>query len=192
MFFLGLCATIWTGNVEPHMQLLALLGGIGLVTPALLTVVFSTITSDFPDLYSATCSVLNISGKIRPGTVMLLTGFLSIVLALVFPMERYQGFLFFIGAMFVPLFGIVLTDYFLIRKRRLDLGALDRVRGPYWYSNGYHRHALLCWAAGFATYQVIQQLEWPAGGSFPAMVVAGGLYFLGRAPWNATPDDAAS
>jgi purine-cytosine permease-like protein len=174
------------------MQLLALLGGIGLVTPALLTVVFSTITSDFPDLYSATCSVLNISGKIRPGTVMLLTGFLSIVLALVFPMERYQGFLFFIGAMFVPLFGIVLTDYFLIRKRRLDLGALDRVSGPYWYSNGYHRHAHLCWAAGFATYHVIQQLEWPAGGSFPAMVVAGGLYFLGRAPRNATLDDAAS
>jgi putative hydroxymethylpyrimidine transporter CytX len=192
MFLLGLCATIWTGNVEPHMQLLALLGVIGLVTPALLTVVFSTITSDFPDLYSATCSVLNISGKIRPGTVMLLTGFLSIVLALVFPMERYQGFLFFIGAMFVPLFGIVLTDYFLIRKRRLDLGALDRVRGPYWYSNGYHRHAILCWAAGFATYQVIQQLEWPAGGSLPAMVVAGGLYFLGRAPRNATLDDAAS
>jgi putative hydroxymethylpyrimidine transporter CytX len=178
MYLLGLFATLGSGNVEPHMQLLALLGGIGLVTPALLTVVFSTITSDFPDLYSATCSVLNISGRIRPGTVMVITGILSIALALVFPMERYQGFLFFIGAMFVPLFGIVLADYFLVRERRLDLEALDRVGGPYWYSNCYHRRALLCWAAGFAAYEAIQFLEWPVGGSIPSMLLAGGLYLI--------------
>jgi purine-cytosine permease-like protein len=176
MYLLGLCATVWTGNAEPHMQLLGLLGGIGLLTPALLTVVFSTITSDFPDLYSATCSVLNISGKIRPGTVMALTGVLSIALALVFPMERYQGFLFFIGAMFVPLFGVVLTDYFFLRKRRLDLDALHRVGGPYWYESGYNRKALLAWAAGFAAYALIQLLEWPIGGSIPSILVAGGLY----------------
>ncbi len=178
MYVLGLCATVWTGNAEPHLQLLGLLGGLGLLTPALLTVLFSTITSDFPDLYSATCSFLNISGRIGPRTVMTMTGILSVALALVFPMERYQGFLLFIGAMFVPLFGVVLTDYFLIRKRWVDSDALDRVGGPYWYSGGYNRLALLSWAAGFVAYESIQLLQWPLGGSVPSMLIAGCLYFL--------------
>jgi putative hydroxymethylpyrimidine transporter CytX len=177
MYALGLTASLWTASAEPHLQLLELLGGLGMVTPALLTVVFSTITSDFPDLYSATCSFLNISGKIGAKTLMGATGILSIVLALVFPMERYQGFLFFIGAMFVPLYGVVLTDYFLVRRRRLELDALDRVGGAYWYSRGYHRPALLAWAAGFATYEAIQLLEAPWGGSIPSMIAAGALYY---------------
>jgi len=181
MYALGLSASLWTGNAEPHMQLLGLMGGQGLLTSALLTVVFSTITSDFPDLYSATCSFLNISGRISAKTIMAFTGVLSIVLALVFPMERYQGFLFFIGAMFVPLFGVVLTDYFLIRKRRLDLDALDRVGGAYWYSRGYHRKALLAWAVGFATYESNQLLRSPVGGSIPSMLVAGVLYYAAAA-----------
>lgn len=181
MYALGLSASLWTGNAEPHMQLLGLMGSQGLLTSALLTVVFSTITSDFPDLYSATCSFLNISGRISAKTVMAFTGVLSIVLALVFPMERYQGFLFFIGAMFVPLFGVVLTDYFLIRKRRLDLDALDRVGGAYWYSRGYHRKALLAWAVGFATYESNQLLRSPVGGSIPSMLVAGVLYYAAAA-----------
>jgi len=178
MYALGLSASLWTGNAEPHMQLLGLMGGRGLLTLALLTVVFSTITSDFPDLYSATCSFLNISGRISAKTLMGITGVLSIFLALVFPMERYQGFLFFVGAMFLPLFGVVLTDYFLVRKRRLDLDSLERVGGAYWYSGGYHRKALLAWGVGFATYEAIQLLRSPLGGSIPSMLVSGGLYYI--------------
>jgi len=178
MYALGLSASIWTGAAEPHMQLLGLLGGLGLLTPAVLTVVFSTITSDFPDLYSAACSFSNISRKISPKAVMAATSVLSVVLALVFPMERYQGFLFFIGAMFVPLFGVVLADYFLIRKRRLDLAALGRAGGPYWYSAGYNRAAFLAWFLGFATYEAIQLLRSPVGGSIPSMLAAGVLYYI--------------
>ncbi len=177
MYALGLLAALRTGTAEPQMQLLELLGDLGLVTPALLLVVFSTITSDFPDIYSATCSVLNISRRIRAKTAMIATGLLSVLLALVFPMERYQGFLFFIGAMFVPLFGVVLTDYFFLRQRRLDLEALDREGGPYWYSRGYHRAAILAWIVGFLTYEAIQLLGFPVGGSLPSMLVAGGLYY---------------
>jgi len=177
MYALGLSASLWTGNAEPHMQLLGLMGGQGLLTLALLAVVFSTITSDFPDLYSATCSFLNISGRISARTIMGITGILSIALALVFPMERYQGFLFFIGAMFVPLFGVVLTDYFLLRRRRLDLEALDRVGGAYWYSRGHNRAAIFAWAVGFATYEALQLLRSPVGGSIPSIVVAAVLYY---------------
>jgi putative hydroxymethylpyrimidine transporter CytX len=177
MYVLGLSATLATGNAEPHLQLLGLLGGADLLTTALLLVVFSTITSDFPDIYSATCSILNVTPKVDPRTAMAFTGILSILIALVFPMERYQGFLFFIGAMFVPLFGVVLTDYFLIRRRRLDLDALYQEGGAYWYRRGYHRPGILAWIAGFATYEAFQLLGSSLGGSLPSMLVAGALYF---------------
>lgn len=177
MYVLGLSASLRTGTPEPQMQILELMGGEGLLIPALLMVVFSTITSDFPDIYSATCSLLNISRRVGARTAMVVTGLLSILVALVFPMERYQGFLFFIGAMFVPLFGVVLTDYFLLRKRRLDLDALDRAGGAYWYAGGYHRAAILSWMAGIATYAGVQLLSYPVGGSLPSMLVAGLLYY---------------
>ncbi len=50
MFVLGLMATLVTGTAEPHIQMLELMSAAGLAIPALLMVVFSTITSDFPDL----------------------------------------------------------------------------------------------------------------------------------------------
>jgi NCS1 family nucleobase:cation symporter-1 len=79
--------------------------------------------------------------------------------------------------MFVPLFGVVLTDYFLLRRRRLDLHALDHTGGAYWYFRGYHRAALLAWVAGFSTYESIQLLGVPVGGSIPSMLLAGALYY---------------
>jgi NCS1 family nucleobase:cation symporter-1 len=178
MYVLGLSATLVTGSTEPQMQLLALMGGMGLAVPALLLVVFSTITSDFPDIYSATCSMLNISGRVGTRTVMGIAGVVSILVALVFPMERYENFLFLIGAMFVPLFGVVLTDYFLVRQRKLEAEQIYQPGGRYWYSGGYHAVALLAWAAGFATYKTIEILSFPVGGSIPSMVVAGLTYLL--------------
>ncbi len=178
MYVLGLTATLITGNTEPQIQMLQLMGRMGLVVPALLMVVFSTITSDFPDIYSATCSMLNISGKIGAKTMMWITGFVSILVALVFPMERYETFLFFIGAMFMPLFGVVLTDYFIIRKRKLDLEQIYKVGGDYWYFRGFNLVALLSWAAGFVTYETIEILQIPVGSSIPSMVVAGLSYYV--------------
>ncbi|GMR23108.1 MAG: putative hydroxymethylpyrimidine transporter CytX [Acidobacteriota bacterium] len=182
MFVLGLMATLVTGTAEPHIQMLELMGSLGLAVPALLMVVFSTITSDFPDLYSATCSMLNVSDqidskKMSAKAFLWITGIVSILVALVFPMERYENFLYFIGAMFVPLFGIVLTDYFLVRKRKLDLEELYQTQGAYWYSNGFNLTALIAWAAGFATYELIETLEYPVGASLPSIAVSAFLYY---------------
>ncbi len=178
MYVLGLTATLVTGNTEPQMQMLQLMGGAGLAIPALLMVVVSTITSDFPDVYSATCSILNISQKIGAKTAMWMTGIVAIIVALVFPVDRYEGFLFFIGAMFVPLFGVVLTDYFIIRKRNLNLEELYKVGGDYWYAKGFNVVALASWAMGFVTYEVIEILKYPIGASIPSLVVSGLTYYL--------------
>lgn len=178
MYLLGLTATLVTGETDPGVLILQIMGQIGLALPALMMVVLSTITTGFPDVYSAACSMLNISGRFSARTILWAAGLLSICVALVFPMEQYEHFLLFIGAMFVPLFGVVLTDYFLIQRRNLQVEQLYKTGGAYWYKGGFNLKAIFAWAVGFLLYEAIAVFKLPIGGSIPALVAAGLVYFL--------------
>src|SRR5262249_47093815 len=46
--------------------------------------------------------------------------------------------------------GILIADYFLIRRTRLDLPGLYRKEGPYWYVAGFNLRALIALASGIA------------------------------------------
>ena len=46
--------------------------------------------------------------------------------------------------------GVLIADYFLIRRTRLDQAGLYRRAGPYWYSSGFNSVALLALVAGIA------------------------------------------
>jgi cytosine/uracil/thiamine/allantoin permease len=80
--------------------------------------------------------------------------------------------------MFVPVLGIVMTDYFLIRKRTMELDELDRPEGPYWYFKGVNRAAILAWIAGFGVFQGLAALHSPLGSSLPSILAAGIVYYL--------------
>jgi len=178
MYALGLTATLVAGASDPGTLILQLMGKIGLAVPALIMVVFSTITTGFPDVYSAACSTLNISQRFSSKSIVWAAGIISILVALVFPMEQYENFLFLIGAMFVPLFGVVLTDYFLIRGRQIDTENLYLREGKYWYLKGFNGIALICWALGFFVYELIALMKYPIGGSMPSLLIAGLCYYF--------------
>jgi nucleobase:cation symporter-1, NCS1 family len=178
MYVIGLVATLATGGTDPATLVLGTMGKLGLAVPALIMVVFSTITSDFPDIYSATCSILNISQKIKATTLMWAVGILSILVALVFPMEQYENFLLLIGAMFIPLFGVVLTDYFIVRKRKLSVEEIYRNGGAYWYFKGFNPKALGAWAVGFIVFELIAIKGIPVGGSLPSFFTAALCYYF--------------
>jgi NCS1 family nucleobase:cation symporter-1 len=46
--------------------------------------------------------------------------------------------------------GVLIADYYVIRRTRLDVAGLYQGRGPYWYSRGVNPRALLALAAGIA------------------------------------------
>jgi NCS1 family nucleobase:cation symporter-1 len=46
--------------------------------------------------------------------------------------------------------GVLIADYFLLRRTRLDLPGLYRKNGPYWYAAGVNPRALLALALGIA------------------------------------------
>jgi len=46
--------------------------------------------------------------------------------------------------------GILIADYFVVRRARLDLPGLYRREGPYWYASGFNPWAIIALVAGIA------------------------------------------
>jgi nucleobase:cation symporter-1, NCS1 family len=46
--------------------------------------------------------------------------------------------------------GVLIADYYIIRRTRLDLGALYRPAGPYWYAGGFNLAAMIAMVIGIA------------------------------------------
>jgi len=54
------------------------------------------------------------------------------------------------SALLGPIGGILIADYFLLRKTRLDLDGLYHRQGPYTYSGGFNRAAVVAFIVGVA------------------------------------------
>jgi putative hydroxymethylpyrimidine transporter CytX len=193
MYLLGLAASLATQSADPSGVVMSLMVKYGWAIPALIIVLFSTFTTTFLDIYSTAISGLNILPKLGEKMGILIGGILGTATALVFPsILDYEHFLLFIGAMFCPLFGIVLVDYFLLRRRTLIVEDLYRERGRYWYYRGVNLMAILAWAVGFIIYlgfspMLLEKVlgiratfPWPLGSSLPSMVMAGLVYGLAK------------
>ena len=193
MYLIGLMASLATQSSDPSGVVMNLMLKFGWAIPALIIVLFSTFTTTFLDIYSTAISGLNIFPKLGERAGILIGGILGIIVAILFPtLLDYEHFLLFIGAMFCPLFGIVLADYFFFKKGVFDLEDLYRKEGRYWFWKGINPIAITTWAIGFAIYlgfspmlmeKVIgikASFPWPLGSSLPSMIVAGLIYWTLR------------
>ena len=163
MYVLGLGAALFTGMAEPVPMMLAL----GLGIPALLIVFLSTFTTTFLDVYSTAVSALNIWEGLSERKGVIMGGILGTALALVFPMGEYESFLLLIGSMFCPLFGVVLTDYFVIRKSYPD---------SFFENRSVNWKAIAAWVVGAAVYHLLIPVN--VGSSIPSMVIAAVTYIV--------------
>lgn len=80
-------------------------------------------------------------------------GLISAILALLMtPWNLFNNpviiniFLGAVGAMLGPLFGVIMADFFLLRKEAVVLGDLYRTKGYYTYNNGWNWKAVIAFA----------------------------------------------
>lgn len=178
MYLLGLFASIATGTEYPGAMIIELMGGMGFVIPAVIIVIFSTITTTFLDIYSAAVSTQSVFKKVGTKWGIVGAGIIGTVIALFFPAHEYETFLLLIGSVFAPIFGVVLMDYFVLSKMKIDTDELYKAGGKYFYFKGFNVRAFLAWGVGFGTYHVIA-LNFPAiGASIPAIVLSAVFYYL--------------
>ncbi len=177
MYAVGLSAALATGSETPDGMVMQIMSGLGFIGPALAIVILSTMTTTFLDIYSNAISTLSIFPRWNEKIAVVMAGLLGTLLAVFFPANQYETFLLFIGAMFCPLFGVVLTDYFVLKGGRYDAEALFGGE-RYAYSRGVNPRAIAAWAVGFGIFELCQHQGWVTGASLPAMVGAGLVYFV--------------
>ena len=78
-----------------------------------------------------------------------ITGIIGILICPWWLLDEISGILIFVSGLLGPVLGILLCDYFVVRKKTLDLPGLFRVNGPYAYGgNGFNLSAMVALAAG--------------------------------------------
>jgi putative hydroxymethylpyrimidine transporter CytX len=163
MFIIGLGAAIVSNNADPSAMMLA--ANLGMA--ALGIVVLSTVTTTFLDVYSAGVSFLNIMPKLSEKKVGIVMTIIGTLVAIIFPIENYENFLYAIGSVFAPLFAILITDYFIIKKN-------TKVQANILINWG----ATFVWIIGIVIYYSFIKLDSLLGATVPVMIITGFIYAI--------------
>ncbi len=142
---------------------------------ALLLIVIDETDNTFADIHSAAISTATLV-RAQPPRLALAFGVICTTIALLAPIARYESFLLLIGSVFAPLFGVLLADHFIVRRRRVDSAGLASKGGAYWFTGGLHLSGLAAWAIGIGAYQALSRLAPNAGATLPAFLVAAVVY----------------
>ena len=146
----------------------------------LLVMIVDEIDNAFADIYSAAISSQSIFHNLNQRHLIIGFSIVSTILAIFVSIEGYEQFLFLIGTLFIPLFGVLLTDYFVIKRGKYQN---DMMYGNKIIKIGYP--AIIAWAIGALLYYLLSQLspiyfaQLPAiGSTIPSLIISSLLYLL--------------
>ena len=188
---LGTMALLGAGvNQEPKEFAKAIALTAGWV--ALLILLADETHNAWADLYSSAVSLQNAFPKVKQRWLIFGLGVLTYVIAIGLDITQYQNFLYLIGSLFVPLFGILLADYFVLRRRPYRVDEFFDAQGAYWYARGINLWGIVAWIIGILAYHVTNPTtlgalvaDWPRiipgalsafGGSLPSFLAAFVVY----------------
>lgn len=158
MYFIGLSCALYTGSADP----IEMLSRLNLGVAAILVILLSTTTTTFLNVYSTVMSASGLTHRFEQRTLIIFFAALGTVLALYFPMDRYETFLYMIGSVFAPVFTVVLLDYYVYRND---------------FSGTYvNKAGLLAAVLGIWSYYQLAELNLILGTSVPAMLVTAAIY----------------
>jgi NCS1 family nucleobase:cation symporter-1 len=156
LYLLGILLVLgWGSSPDPAgiaITILAIAGGPIAGGFFLVGLLVGETDEAFADIYSGAVSLQNIFPQASQRTLTVAIAATATGMAAWLTMDRYESFLFLLGSVFVPLFGILAADHFIVRRSQIDISSLYRSGGKYWFSNGVRLGALVTWVAGFLTY----------------------------------------
>ncbi len=139
------------------------LSKLGFGWAGFLILITATVSANMMNIYSAGMSISNISDKIKPehGLISVAAG--STMLAFVFLfavsfIEAFRVFLEYIGFILAPVLGIMVADFFAVKKRNYYWNDSESEKSLYWYTGGINKIAFLCWICGGFFYLVIHRI----------------------------------
>jgi putative hydroxymethylpyrimidine transporter CytX len=153
MFSLGVLALAAYGSAG--FDVIGALLAVPLGALAVLVLVTVELDEAFANLYSTAVSAQNVVARADRRVLVVAVGAGATLLALSLDVVAYEPFLFLIGAVFVPLAGVLIAAYWLTPHGRWDTSGTAPARPAY----------LLPWVAGFVAYQLTLPTYFPGPGA---------------------------
>ncbi len=135
---------------------------------ALIILLVDETDNGFADIYSAAVSMQNLSPKSRQRRLIAAITLVSILVAVFMPEQwqsNYEGFLLYIGGIFVPLLGVLFMDFYFIKKRQYGLEEF------YASAKRYRIRPLVAWLVGVFIYFVLNTYT-TVGSSIPSFLLS--------------------
>ncbi|HEY5662069.1 MAG TPA: cytosine permease [Gaiellaceae bacterium] len=134
---------------HPELILTAIAGGGAAAALALLALTVDETDEAFANVYSTAVSVQNLVPQIRQRALIVAVAVIATAGALAIDMRSYQRFLLLLGAVFVPLLGVLVADWLL--------GGMHYTRDDVFEAPALRPASVFAWAAGFFVYEWLYQ-----------------------------------
>ncbi|WP_447895212.1 NCS1 family transporter [Vreelandella sp. GE22] len=180
MGLIGYMVSEATGTADPIQVFANAVDNTPLLMTTLLFIAFAQVTTNVLNNVVPPTYVLMDVFKMRFPTATIIVGFLAFA---TFPWKLVQpesaaGLQLFVqtySAFLGPIFAILVVDYYLIRRRTLDIDKLYDPEGPY---KGINLAALIAMAVG-----VVAALSFSAVSWYASLIPAGVVYYLLMTYW---------
>lgn len=134
---------------HPELILTAIAGGGAAAALALLALTVDETDEAFANVYSAAVSTQNLVPRVSQRTLIVVASVIATAGALAIDMRGYQRFLLLLGAVFVPLLGVLLADWLLAGAHYTRRHIFE---GP-----AVRPGCIAAWLAGFFVYEWLYQ-----------------------------------
>jgi nucleobase:cation symporter-1, NCS1 family len=134
---------------HPELILGAIAGGGAAAAVALLALTVDETDEAFANVYSTAVSIQNVVPRVSQRALIVGVSVLATAGALAIDMRSYQRFLLLLGAVFVPLLGVLVADWLM---RGAHYEPEDVFDGP-----AVRLGPIVAWAAGFVAYEWLAQ-----------------------------------
>ena len=158
--------------VLPTSDLIGSIMSIAFGTAGLVLLLGDETDNAFADVYSGAISIKNVLPALSTRALVASIGGVCLAIALTVNLASFQSFLYLVGSLFTPLFGVLFADYFLLKRRRYepdDLYPAGGLEGP---RGGVNPLALIAWGCGIATYLAETTYVGWLGGTLPSLAVS--------------------
>ena len=145
---IGAASFIAAGDWNPINVIQAQSTGLSLVVLMVLVVLAQWSTNTAANLIPAALTFVNAGApRVRYPTAVVIAGVIGTLSMPWAILDNLFAFLFSYGSFLSAIGGIMVADYYLIRRRRLNVPQLYELQGQFHYWRGFNPAGLLAWAA---------------------------------------------
>lgn len=179
MIVIGAVCYMSTGSGDPINALQQAAGGFVLVMLLSMIVLAQWSTNTSANVIPAATIFSNIGGPKVPFWVgVIIAGIVGTVVQPWSLFDVLNSVLLVIGGILSSIVGILFADYYLIRKRRVNVKDLYEANGQYRYFKGVNLAGIIAWIAGGLIANI-----WPAYSSLIGFAVGALIYFVLAKYW---------